>query len=600
MTRIYLSATTEQEKTAQQAAPTWKPQTELIGKASTNVSLYGLTTFGDLFTPRQLVALNTLSDLVQAEIQPIIKADAIAAGLADDDMPLREGGVGARAYAEAVLTYLAFGIDRLTDRNSTICSWDSSRDSTRSTFARQAIPMTWDYAEANLFSNSTGNYLAAVDWISDVLKQLPNITTTPGLVEQKDATTPVDKNKHPLVFTTDPPYYDNISYAELSDFFYVWLRRSLGEVYPQLFSTLATPKEQELVAAPYRFDGNKQKARDFFETGLQKAFQQTYQASHPDYPFSVFYAFKQTETNSNEEGKVTASTGWETMLEGLIRAGFSITGTWPMRTELSNRIVGQGSNALASSIVLVCRSLPATAPKATRRQFLNELQRELPNALATMQQGNIAPVDLAQASIGPGMAVFSRYREILEPNGNRMSVRTALQLINQTLDEYLSDQEGEFDTDTRWALTWYEQHQFAAGAYGEAETLSKAKVTSIQGLVNSGILAAKSGKVRLLQRDELPSHWSPADDERVPDWEATQHLIRALQTQGEAAAARLLAELNSQGDHARDLAYRLYSICDRHGWTQEAIAYNSLVMAWPELSRLASQIPGQSRQLALV
>jgi putative DNA methylase len=600
MTRIYLSATTEQEKTAQQAAPTWKPQTELIGKASTNVSLYGLTTFGDLFTPRQLVALNTLSDLVQAEIQPIIKADAIAAGLADDDMPLREGGVGARAYAEAVLTYLAFGIDRLTDRNSTICSWDSSRDSTRSTFARQAIPMTWDYAEANLFSNSTGNYLAAVDWISDVLKQLPNITTTPGLVEQKDATTPVDKNKHPLVFTTDPPYYDNISYAELSDFFYVWLRRSLGEVYPQLFSTLATPKEQELVAAPYRFDGNKQKARDFFETGLQKAFQQTYQASHPDYPFSVFYAFKQTETNSNEEGKVTASTGWETMLEGLIRAGFSITGTWPMRTELSNRIVGQGSNALASSIVLVCRSLPATAPKATRRQFLNELQRELPNALATMQQGNIAPVDLAQASIGPGMAVFSRYREILEPNGNRMSVRTALQLINQTLDEYLSDQEGEFDADTRWALTWYEQYQFAAGAYGEAETLSKAKVTSIEGLVNSGILAAKSGKVRLLQRDELPSHWSPADDERVPDWEATQHLIRALQTQGEAAAARLLAELNSQGDHARDLAYRLYSICDRHGWTQEAIAYNSLVMAWPELSRLASQIPGQSRQLALV
>jgi putative DNA methylase len=599
--RIYFPANAEQDKAAQKAEPTWKPELSLPNNTRDfKTPNYGLTTFADLFTPRQLVALNTLSDLVQAEIQPIIKADAIAAGLADDDIPLREGGVGARAYAEAVMTYLGLGVSKLADSLSSLARWRTSMDQVISTFARQALPMVWDFAESNAFNNAAGDYSTTITSMAKVIKSLGMGII--GAVKQQDATNLTRGHEEPpLVFTTDPPYYDNISYAELADFFYVWLRRTLTEVYPRFFSTLATPKEQELIAAPYRFGGNKEKAKQFFESGLQKAFQQTYQSSHPDYPFSVFYAFKQTETeDSDSELKVTASTGWETMLEGLIRSGFSITGTWPMRTERGNRTVAKESNALASSIVLVCRPLSSTAPKATRRQFLNELQRELPNALATMQQGNIAPVDLAQASIGPGMAVFSRYREILEPNGNRMSVRTALQLINQTLDEYLSDQEGEFDTDTRWALTWYEQHQFAAGAYGEAETLSKAKVTSIQGLVNSGILAAKSGKVRLLQRDELPSHWSPADDERVPDWEATQHLIRALQTQGEAAAARLLAELNSQGDHARDLAYRLYSICDRHGWTQEAIAYNSLVMAWPELSRLASQIPGQSRQLALV
>lgn len=376
---------------------------------------------------------------------------------------------------------------------------------------------------------------------------------------------------------------------------------SIGSVYPGIFSTLLVPKSQELVATPYRFNGDKQKAQEFFEAGLGKAFSQMREAAHSDYPLTVYYAFKQTETEDVEDRNGVASvssTGWETMLEGLIKAGFSITGTWPMRTERSARSVGIGTNALASSIVLVCRPRPDSAPSTTRRQFLTTLKRELPEALKTLQQGNIAPVDLAQASIGPGMAVFSRYAKVLEADGTPMRVRTALQLINQTLDEFLTEQEGEFDADTHWALTWFEQHQFDEGKYGDAETLSKAKNTSVTGLVNSGILNAKGGKVRLLRRDELPDNWTPEQDDRTPDWEVTQHLIWTLDQKGESGASVLLSKLGdasggSRSDHrgevARDLAYRLYSICDRKGWTQEAIAYNSLVISWPEISRLAAE-----------
>lgn len=594
--RIYLAANAEHTKVAQQANPEWKPDLVLPNNTRDfKTPNYGLNTFGDLFTDRQLVTLTTLSDLVK-EARDQICHDAASCG----------GAIEVEAYPNAVTTYLAFAIDKLADYNSSICSWHSGRDTIRNTFARQAIPMTWDFAEVNSFSDSTGNFQGGIKWIIDALVNLPLAAVQGGKAEQKDARTPfdkVDRNNLPIVFTTDPPYYDNISYAELSDFFYVWLRRCLSDSYAELFSTLDTPKAEELVAAPYRFGGNKEKAKQFFETGLNQAFQEIknvydlactlYKHSNPDYPFSVFYAFKQTETSAEgEDGlQLISSSGWETMLESLIKAGFSITGTWPMRTELSNRMIGRGSNALASSIALVCRPLPADAPKTTRRNFVNELKRELPAALRAMQQGNIAPVDLAQASIGPGMAVFSRYKQVLESDGTPMRVRTALQLINQTLDEYFTEQEGEFDADTRWALTWFEQHQFEDGSFGDAETLSKAKVTSVQGLASAGILAAKAGKVRLLRRDELPQAWNPATDLRVPVWEATQHLIHALDRQGESGAAKLLGQLGDRGEIARDLAYRLYSICDRKGWTQEAIAYNSLVTSWSEISRLAAQMP---------
>ena len=588
--RLYLSPNQEHQEIAVKAQPDWKPQTQLVGKVAVNVPLYGMTKHADLFTLRQLVALTNFCDLV-TEAREKILADAIAAGIPDDNSPICEGGAGATGYADAVITYLAIAIDRLSDRNSTICSWDTGRDSTRNTFARQAIPMTWDFAEANPLSESTGNFLGAIDWVTKVIEISP--CGVKGVVKQADATTSDILNyAKSIVVCTDPPYYDNIGYADLSDFFYVWLRRSLGSIYPDIFQTIAVPKEQELVATPYRFGGNKEKAKKFFEDGLNKVFTRMRKGTHPDYPFSVFYAFKQTETEEDDKNKVNAvvaSTGWETMLEGLITAGFSITGTLPMRTELSNRIVASGTNALASSIVLVCRPRPENAPSTTRRQFVNTLKRELPDALQKLQQGNIAPVDLAQASIGPGMAIYSRYSKVLESDGTRMSVRTALQLINLTLDDYLAEQEGEFDAETRFALIWFEQYAFNEGLFGDAETLSKAKNTSVQGMVDAGVLIAKAGKVRLLRRNELLKDWNPQIDKRLTVWEATQYMIRELQDgAGETSAARLLSQLGTIGEAARELAYRLYNICDRKGWASEGVAYNSLVISWSEISRLAA------------
>jgi putative DNA methylase len=578
--RLYIPPNDQQIKVALSAQPQWKPEANLPhNPRDFKTPNYGMPTYGDLFTPRQLVALTTFSDLVTTAREQV-KLDALAAGIPDDHLPLSQGGMGATAYADAVATYLGFGVSRLADRNSSVCFWDISRDSTTHTFARQAIPMTWGFAEANPLSDSTGNFGGAVDWISAVIK-LTN-THTPGLVKQHNAAEKLHLNSP--VISTDPPYYDNIGYADLADFFYVWLRRSIGKLYPEICSTLLVPKTQELVATPYRFGGDKQKAKDFFETGLGQAFTRMRETAHPEYPVTIYYAFKQSETETSKNNEtLTASTGWETMLEGLIQAGFTIVGTWPMRTELSNRSVAMGTNALASSIVLVCRPRPQTAPSTTRRQFLQQLQRQLPPALENLQQGNIAPVDLAQASIGPGMGVFSRYTKVIDADGSTMDVRTALQIINQILDEYFTEQEGEFDLDTRWALTWFEQHQFNEGLYGEAETLSKAKNTSIQGLVAAGILSAQGGKVRLLSRPELPNNPMGSN------WLMTQYLIHTLEQKGETGAAALLSEYDREPEILRDLTYRLYNICDRHGWTQEAIAYNSLVISWGEISRLAAQ-----------
>jgi putative DNA methylase len=592
--RVYLSPTPEQERIAFSAQPEWKPETELIGKAAVSVPLYGLKTHANLFTPRQLVALTTFSDLV-SEVKEKVIEDAINAGLSDDDITLENGGTGVKAYAEAIATYLTLTVDKISDYNSAICSWHSGRDTIRNTFGRQAIPMVWDFAEANPLSDSTGNFSGAINWIIDVIDSCGLYLQ--GKAYQQDATASYPKDLNLKLISTDPPYYDNICYADLSDFFYVWLRRSLQSIYPDLFRTLLVPKAQELVATPYRFGGDKQKAQDFFEEGLGKAFNQMHSVSDADYPLTVYYAFKQAEAEHKGNGDESiASTGWETMLEGLMEANFTIGGTWPMRTELSNRSIASNSNALASSIVLVCRPRPETATQTTRRQFLSELKRELPKALKTLQQGNIAPVDLAQASIGPGMAIYSQYTAVLENDGSPMPVRTALQLINQILDEFLTEQEGEFDGDTRWALTWFEQYQFNAGQYGDAETLSKAKNTSVQGMVEAGIIEAKAGKVRLLKREELPTDWTPDTNTRMPDWELTQYLIRELLNNGEMGAAELLSKLGDRGEGTRDLAYRLYSLCERKNWAQDAIAYNSLVTAWPEITRLAIEFQSQTSQ----
>ena len=551
---------------------------------------YGLDTFDKLFTSRQLVALTTFSDLVQ-EARAKVLADARRAGtLPHDDRPLPDGGAGPRAYADSVATYLAFGVSKCCNLSSTLTSWMSDRGAFRETFARQALPMVWDFAEANPFSDSGGNMSMFIERIADTVAASPSITS--GSAKQLDATAAINGVDFPAI-STDPPYYDNIGYADLSDFFYVWLRRSLKDVYPSLFATALTPKAQELIASPYRHDGDKHKAQEFFETGLGRAFSRMHEAHASGYPLTVYYAFKQSESDEDDgsedgqEGRQTASTGWETMLAGLIRSGFAISGTWPMRTESPGRAVARGTNALASSIVLVCRPRASTAPLATRKDFINALRHELPDALKNLQHGNIAPVDLAQSAIGPGMAVFTRYAKVIESDGSSMTVRTALGIINQVLDEVLAEQEGDFDADTRWALAWFDQFGVEEGQFGIAETLSKAKNTAVNALVEAGIVKSKAGKVRLLRRDELPDGWDPATDTRLRHWEVVQHLIHTLETKGEAEAAKLLNRLGGMGETARELAYRLYSICERKKWADEALAYNSLVIAWPELSRLA-------------
>lgn len=542
--------------------------------------IYGFKQFKDYFTDRQLVALTTFSDLV-GEAREKAKADATAAGLDDSKAP---------AYADAVATYLAFTASKCADYNSTIATWASTGGFIRGTFARQAIPMTWDFTECNILSDSTGNWNSMLDWVWKALERAP--ASRDGIVDQADAT---KQTKQPYLFSTDPPYFDNIGYADLSDFFYVWLRRSLGDVYPSLFSTVVTPKSDELIATPYRHDGSKAKATEFFETGLREVFRRMRNQGIPDYPTTVYYAFKQSETeDDDDEGGTseTASTGWETMLQGLVDTGFAINGTWPTRTEKPGRMIAEGTNALASCIVLVCRPRLDSAESINRRQFVSTLSQELKPALVKLTQGNLAPVDLAQAAIGPGMAVFSRYAAVLEADGKPMKVRTALGLINQALEEALSEQEGWYDSQTRWAVTWFKQRGFQEGPYGEAETLATAKDAPVNTLAEAGVIRSGGGKVKLLSRDELNPEYDPASDKRTTIWEATQYVARALDQHGELGAARMMRRFRETKpdldvDRARELAYRLYAICDQKRWTQEARVYNALVLSWSDIEAVS-------------
>jgi len=579
--RIYLAPVPEHEAAALKAKPEWKPETQLPADMRSHwTPPYGLTTYGDLFTPRQLVALTALSDLVQ-EVRERIRRDSLEAGVSADSMPLRDGGAGATAYAEAVGVYLAFALSKLLDRCCALVTWFPERDSTYHAFGRQALPMTWDFAETNALHDGSGSYLNAVVWEAEVVEVfnagIPALALQAGA---QDQTISLGK-----VVSTDPPYYDNIGYADLSDFFYVWLRRALQAVYPDLFATLAVPKSEELVATPYRH-GSKEKAETFFLGGMIQAMHRLAEQTHPAFPVTIYYAFKQAESRGDAG---TASTGWETFLDAVIHAGFAITGTWPIRTELANRILAKGNSALASSIILVCRPHAASAPTAARREFVTALKAELPVALAHLQRGNIAPVDLAQAAIGPGMAVYTRYAKVLDAEGKPLTVREALALINQTLDEALAEQEGDFDADSRWALTWFEQSGFDEGEYGVAEQLSKSKNTAVAGMVEAGILESKRGKVRLLRPEELPAHWDPATDPRLTAWEIVHQLIRVLASGGEGAAAGLVAKLGAKAEIARELAYRLYTLCERKKRAAEALAYNGLVQSWPEIVRLARE-----------
>lgn len=579
--RVYISPDDVQILAAQVEKPIEYPEGQLAyypGHLNTNV--YGLNEFHKLFTNRQLTALTTFSSLV-AEAQTKAEADAVAAGVINDHIALSAGGSGARAYGEAVGVYLAFVIDKMTDYNSSICSWHNSGEKMRNTFGRQAIPMVWDYAEANPFCSSSGSYDNMLDWVVRCIEQLP----AQGNAEVSQFDAQSDCGLRNIMVSSDPPYYDNIGYADLSDFFYVWMRQSLKDTYPKLFRTMLVPKAEELVATPYRFEGSTEKARDFFEDGMLHTCQQIYQYAREDIPVTIYYAYKQSDT---DEDSKTASTGWETMLSAIIRAGFAITGTWPMRTEMANRSIASGTNALASSIVLVCRKRPAEAPQTTRRGFIAELKRELRPALQKLQHSNIAPVDLAQSAIGPGMGVYSRYGRVLEADGSAMTVRSALQIINQELDVYFNEQDGELDANSRFCVDLYTQNAFNNLKFGDADTLARAKNTSVAALAAKGVLSAEKGIVRLLTREELPEKVDPREESI---WLLCQQLTRAMETGGVEACAQIVAPmLGSNAERAKDLAYRLYTLAERKGWTQEGYAYNALVVAWREIQSRAAEL----------
>ena len=588
--RVYIGPDHIHEIAPSGIDPEFIPANELTGKCRDQLPLYGIETFSDLFTRRQLVALTTLADLVTEAREHI-------ATKCDDNF-----NYDVDEYRNAVAVYLGLATSRFSDRNNAFCTWDPgpsrSRSSTggsartaslRNLFSRQALPMVWDYAEANPFSGSGGGFDSALDWIEPAVRALQGRTggsaKVAGAASQK-----IGWDK---VISTDPPYYDNVSYADLSDFFYVWLRRSLRSVCPGLLATLAVPKGDELIASRYRHS-TKEGAELFFLDGMEATLRRLAEQTCLTVPVTIYYAFKQSE-HKGQAG--TSRSGWQTFLEAVIRSGFVVTGTWPIRTELSNRLIGRDANALASSIVLVCRRRPEEATLATRRQFVDTLKSELPNALAHLQSGHIAPVDLAQAAIGPGMAVYTRYAKVVDATGNAVTVREALALINETLDEVLSAQEGDFDADTRWALAWFEQHGFEDGEYGVAETLSKAKNTTVGFLETRGVLRSRGGKVRLLIPLYLRSDWDPRTAGHVSAWLTLHHLIRVHDAGGEEGAATLVRKLGSVAETARELAYRLYAVAERTKRSREALWYNALVQSWPEIARLAADSGGEQAEI---
>ncbi len=592
--RVYLPSTPEHVAAAAIAPVADPPEGDLpANPRDFKTPNYGMTRWADLFTNRQLLALTTLSDLVMEARQRLLR-DALAAG-ASPGARLESGGTDAEAYADAVATYLGLAASKATDMNNRLVSWKPSMDQAINLFKRQAIPMTWDFAETPPLSKKhAGGFVTSLVGILKALTGLP----ANGKVDvaQLDAST---RNFSNLVISTDPPYYDNIGYSDLSDFFYVWLRRSLRSVHSELLSTMLVPKAAELVANPYRH-GGRDGARQFFEEGFRRVFARAREAAHDDYPTTVYYAFKQTD--AGDDG--TASTGWETLLDGMIRSGWAITATWPMRSEMSNRMLSHGTNALASSIVLALRPRLKNAP-TDRRGLIAALHDELPDALRKLQQGAIAPVDLPQAAIGPGMAVFSRYAKVIENDGTTMTVRSALARINEILDQVLNEQEGDFDAATRFAIAWYRQHGYTTGKFGVADDLARARNTAVETLVRDGILSSAAGKVTLLSPAAMPQGYDVLADDRVGAWEVLHHLIAFLERDGLPVAGAFVRSAQQRPDGAvdielvKELAFLLFSIAEKNGWTQDALAFNTVATAWPDIVHAArSTQTGSGEQAA--
>ena len=583
--RVYLTPTKEQEIVAEIEKPNIPElDVEIVAKGlGINVPLYGMTKWRDIFTARQMISLQTFSDLV-TEARERVLEDARASSLPSDDYSLAEGGNGANAYADAVATYLSFIIDKMANRNSVLCIWDSGRQGIAHTFARPALPMVWDFVESNPLSGSTGSFESGVRYVVSVIERLG--TAAMGSCHQLDAR----RNGYPVrptIIATDPPYYDNIGYADLSDFFYTWLRRSLGAVWPRLFRRILTTKEPELIAAAHRHNNDKQVAEQFFMEGMSDTFKAMYDATVEDTPITIYYAFKQSEVS--QEGRTSA--GWASFLQAVINAGFIVDGTWPVRTELSNRLRANNSNALASSIILVCVKRPKDAPTVTRREFILRLKKEISSALKNLINAKVDPVDIAQASIGPGIGVFSQYTKVLKDDDSEMTVRDAIARINEVRDEILSEEDAEYDSQTRFCIDWFQSFGMQQGDAGKADDLARAHNLGIQNLENAGVFRAKRGNANLIPREKMPSDWSPDTDNILTDWECTQHLIRVLQDEhgGAEAAGKLLSKMKEKGDIALKLAHRLYHICEQKNWMQEALGYNQLAQEFSSIEESARQ-----------
>jgi len=549
----------------------WKPDTKFPEGFTRDFKTpnYGLLHHWQVFTNRQLIGINTLFELVDEVYEQVTNKSKN------------------EEYAKALITLLKMSIDRVVDFNNSLCRWNNGNEKIMNLFGRQAIPMVWDFGEANLLGDTVGAWKTCYEYVADCVQVILTTTSSKQKAKQFNAAK-YNFTEQSYLVSTDPPYYDNIGYSDLSDFFYVWLRHGLKDVYPDLLSTVLVPKMEELVASDFRY-GSKEAAKDHFEGGFKDAFGNLKKGLDPRFPLTVYYAFKQDEDEDSGEpdeensNGISLTTGWETLLESLVSTGFQIMATWPIKASQKWRMVAMGTNSLTSYIVLACRPRPENAPSITRREYLQILKRELPNAIEVLQKSNLAPVDMAQATIGPGMGIYSRFDKIMEQDGTPMSVRTALSLINKALGEILAEQEGDFDTETRWALAWFEQNEFAAGEFGDANALALAKNTAVNALVHSGVVKSGAGKVQLIPRSELSPTWDPTADNRVVVWEITQHLIKQLQEHGEMGAAKLYKKLGPTADIARELAYHLFTICEKKGWAQEAQAYNSLVLSWNQI-----------------
>lgn len=582
--RIYLDPTPEQERLSLTAKPEWEPEGELPDDPRNFWTVqYGLNTFASLFTPRQLLGLTTLSDLV-SEMRECVVADAIAAGRFDDPTRLHSGGTGAEAYADAIATYVAMALDRCTDFGNSVTRWSASNEKVMNLFARQAIAMAWDFPEANTLADVVGGFSPAVMFLADCLETVPGIGA--GGVSMINASTN-GFQPSPTVVSTDPPYYDNIGYADLSDFFYVWMRRSLSGIWPDLFRRLTTPKSEELVATPYRH-GGRDSAETFFMQGMAQALTAMRNAATDSEPLAIYYAFKQSEVA--QDGITSA--GWASFLQATVNAGLVIDGTWPVRSEQSERMIGKGANALASSIVLVCRKRAADASTITRAEFVRLLRREMPEAIDDIRKAGVGPVDMQQSVIGPGMGVFSRYAKVLEDDDSAMTVKTALTYVNRVWEEIDQELDAAFDAETQVALAWFSTYGFDERSSGELITLSNAKNVASDALFGSGVFEDLKGKTALTPRNKLPKDWSPLKDRTLTIWECVQHVARVLGAEdgGAEAAGRLVALMGPVGDQARKLAYRLFEIANQKGWSHEARVYNELAREWLHLEDAGARI----------